>query len=95
MQRFFGDLTPVGRVQVEELSVCMTALIAKLGETKDRATSWRLSAHSHSLGAEKSAAYFEIMRHGLEISENVARTLRQAGSAESLQMNAKDYGENE
>lgn len=71
----------------------LIALTAELGETKDRATIWRLIAHAHSLGAEKSAAYFEIKRHGLEVSENVARKLRQAGFAESLQMNAEDDGD--
>ncbi|ANF87182.1 hypothetical protein A7J50_3809 [Pseudomonas antarctica] len=68
----------------------LTALTAELGETKDRATIWRLIAHVHSLGAEKSAPLFEIKRHGYEITENVARKLRQAGFAESLQMNAED-----
>ncbi|QLG93566.1 hypothetical protein HZF02_17075 [Pseudomonas yamanorum] len=71
----------------------LAALTAELGETKDRATIWRLIAHAHSLGAEKSAQYFEIPRHDYEISENVARKLRQAGFAESLQMNAEDDGE--
>jgi len=71
----------------------LAALTAELGETKDRATIWRLIAHAHSLGAEKSATYFEIKRHGIEISENVARKLRQAGFAESLQMNAEDDGD--
>jgi len=68
----------------------LAALTAELGETKDRATIWRLIAHAHSLGAEKSAPLFKIKRHGYEISENVARKLRQAGFAESLQMNADD-----
>ncbi|WP_315336250.1 hypothetical protein [Pseudomonas grimontii] len=71
----------------------LEALTAELGETKGRATIWRLIAHAHSLGAEKSATYFEIKRHGFEISENVARKLRQAGFAESLQMNAEDDGD--
>ena len=71
----------------------LEALTAELGETKDRATIWRLIAHAHSLGAEKSSAYFEIKRHGFEISENVASKLRHAGFAESLQMNAEDDGE--
>ena len=66
-----------------------------LDETKDRTTVWRLITHAHSLGAEKSATYFEIKRHGFEIFENVARKLRQAGFAESLQMNAEDYGEDD
>ncbi|MFJ2676843.1 hypothetical protein [Pseudomonas sivasensis] len=73
----------------------LAAVTAELGETKDRATIWRLIAHAHSLGAEKSATYFEIKRHGFEISENVARKFRQAGFAESLQMNAKDDGDND
>ncbi|MHA3737842.1 hypothetical protein ACXR0M_19510 [Pseudomonas sp. Eth.TT006] len=69
----------------------LTALTADLGETKDRVTIWRLIAHAHSLGAEKSAPLFEIKRHEYEISETVARKLRQAGFAESLQMNVKDH----
>ncbi|WP_428556079.1 hypothetical protein [Pseudomonas edaphica] len=71
----------------------LAALTAELGETKDRATIWRLIAHAHSLGAEKSAPLFKIKRHGYEISANVARKLRQAGFAESLQMNADDGDE--
>ncbi|QHD05488.1 hypothetical protein [Pseudomonas sp. R76] len=73
----------------------LAALSAELGETKDRATIWRLIAHAHSLGAEKSAPLFEIKRHGYEITENVARKLRQTGFAESIQMNAEDDGEND
>jgi len=68
----------------------LAALTEEMGETKDRSTIWRLIAHAHSMGAEKSATYFEIKRHGFEISENVARKLRQAGFAESLKMNAWD-----
>ncbi|MBC3336620.1 hypothetical protein HU732_09975 [Pseudomonas proteolytica] len=68
----------------------LAALTAELGETKDRATIWRLIAHAHSLGPQKSAALFKIKRHGYEITETVARKLRQAGFAESLQMNADD-----
>ncbi|MCK1786075.1 hypothetical protein L9Z73_17450 [Pseudomonas sp. TNT11] len=71
----------------------LAALTAELGETKDRATIWRLIAYAHSLGAEKSAPLFEIKPHGYEITENVARKLRQAGFAESLQMNAEDDGD--
>ncbi|WP_330208918.1 hypothetical protein [Pseudomonas sp. Z13] len=71
----------------------LAALSAELGETKDRATIWRLIAHAHSLGAEKSAPLFEIKRHGYEITENVARKLRQAGFAESIQMNVEDDGD--
>ncbi|WP_323156908.1 hypothetical protein [Pseudomonas rhodesiae] len=66
------------------------ALTAELGETKDRATIWRLIAHAHSMGADESASYFKIKRHVLDVSENVARKLRQAGFAESLQLNAED-----
>lgn len=73
----------------------LAALTAELGETKDRATIRRLIAHAHSLGPKKSAALFKIKRHGYEITENVARKLRQAGFAESLQMNAEDEGEND
>ncbi|MGU9857000.1 hypothetical protein [Pseudomonas sp. LF245] len=64
----------------------LAALTAELVETKDRTTIWRLVAYAHSLGAEKSAPLFEIKRHVFEISENVARKLRQAGFAESLQI---------
>lgn len=71
----------------------LEALTAELDETKDRNTIWRLIAHAHSLGADKSATYFEIKRHVFEISENVAQKLRQAGFAESLQMNAEDDGD--
>lgn len=71
----------------------LAALTAELGETKDRATIWRLIAHAHSLGPKKSADLFKIKRHGYEITENVARKLRQAGYAESFQMNAIDDGE--
>lgn len=70
----------------------LIALTAELGETKDRATIWRLISHAHSLDVKKSAALFKIERHGYEISETVARKLRQAGFAESLQMNADDDG---
>ncbi|GAA0258759.1 hypothetical protein [Pseudomonas rhodesiae] len=68
-------------------------LTAELGEAKDRTTIWRLIAYAHSLGAEKSAPLFEIKPHGYEITENVALKLRQAGFAESLQMNAEDDGD--
>lgn len=71
----------------------LEALTAELGETKDRVTIWRLIAHAHSLGAEKSTDYFILPRHDLTISENVAQKLRQAGFAESLQMNAEDGGD--
>ena len=71
----------------------LAALTAGLGETKDRTTIWRLIAHAHSLGAEKSASLFEVKRHVFEISENVAHKLRQAGFAESLQMSAEDDGD--
>lgn len=68
----------------------LEALTTELGETKDRATIWRLIVYAHSLGAEKSAQLFKIKRHSYEITENVARKLRQVGFAESLQMNAED-----
>ena len=71
----------------------LAELTAELGETKDRATIWRLIAYAHSLGAEKSAPLFEIKRHGIDVTQNVARKLRQAGFAESLQMNAEDDGD--
>lgn len=68
----------------------LEALTAELGETKNRATIWRLIAHAHSLGADKSAQLFTIKRHGFEISENVARKLRQAGFVESLKINDEE-----
>lgn len=71
----------------------LSALTAELGETKDRSTIWRLIVHAHSLGAEKSSVMLEIKRHGIDISQNVARKLLQAGFAESLQMNADDDGD--
>lgn len=71
----------------------LAALTAELGEARDRATIWRLIAHAHSLGAVKSAPLFKIKRHVYEISDTVARKLRQAGFAESLQMNAEDDGD--
>ncbi|WP_025126434.1 hypothetical protein [Pseudomonas sp. PH1b] len=71
----------------------LAALTAALGESKDRNTIWRLIAYANSLGPDGSAPLFEIKRHGYEITENVARKLRQAGFAESLQMNAEDDGE--
>ena len=64
--------------------------LAELGETKDRATISRLIAHAHTLGADKSAPLFEIVRHGYEITENMAHKLRQHGIAESIQMNSED-----
>lgn len=73
----------------------LAELTADLGETKDRTTIWRLITNAHSLGAEKSADYFAIPRHDLNVSKNVARKLRQAGFAKSLQMNAGDEGEND
>ncbi|MBY8953827.1 hypothetical protein J1G36_18205 [Pseudomonas carnis] len=73
----------------------LEALTAELGETKDRTTIWRLIAHAHSLGAEGSSSMLEIKRHGIEIPQNVARKLRQAGFAESLQMNAEDDGDSD
>lgn len=71
----------------------LAELTAELGETKDRTTIWRLIAYAHSLGAEKSSPLFDIKPHGYRITENVARKLRQAGFAESLQMNAEDDGD--
>lgn len=71
----------------------LAALTAELGETKDRTTIWRLIAYAHSLGAEKSASMLEIKRHEIDIPQNVACKLRQAGLAESIQMNAEDDGD--
>ena len=82
-------------VQLLVMNGRLEALTAELGEMKDRATIWRLIAHAHSLGADQSASYFKIKRHVLCVSENVARKLRQAGFAESLQMNADDGGDND
>lgn len=79
----------------ERMRERLAALTADLGETKDRSTIWRLIAHAHSLGAESSAYLLAIPRHDMTISENVARKLRQAGFAESLQMNAEENGEND
>ncbi|MDR8369284.1 hypothetical protein NM213_05080 [Pseudomonas lactis] len=73
----------------------LAALTAELGETKDRTTIWRLIAHAHSLGREASAPMLEIKRHEIDMPQNVARKLRQAGFAESLQMNAEDDGYND
>lgn len=73
----------------------LETLTAELGEAKDRTTIWRLIAHAHSLGAEGSASMLEIKRHGIDIPQNVARKLRQAGFAESLQMNAEDDCDND
>ena len=73
----------------------LAVLTAELGETKDRTTIWRLIAHAHSLGAEKSASMFEIKRHEIDIPQNVERKLRQAGLAESIKMNAEDDGESD
>lgn len=70
----------------------LAALTAELGETKDRATVWRLITHAHSLGAEKSAPLFKIKRHEIDVTQNVARKLRQAGFAESLKMKTEDEG---
>ncbi|KAF6687210.1 hypothetical protein HFD98_24545 [Pseudomonas sp. EKM23D] len=68
----------------------LAALTAELGETKDRATIWRLIAHAHSLGAEKAADYFAIPRHEMSVSQTVARKIRQAGFIESLSMIAAE-----
>ncbi|MEN5149133.1 hypothetical protein [Pseudomonas orientalis] len=70
----------------------LAALTADLGETKDRTTIWRLITHAHSLGAEKSAYLFSVPRHDMAVSETVARKLRQAGFAESLQINSEEGG---
>ena len=69
----------------------LEALSAELGETKDRATIWRLIAHAHSLGAEKSACLFEIARHDFTVSESVARKILNAGFDESQKFNDDDY----
>ncbi|AZE95174.1 MULTISPECIES: hypothetical protein [Pseudomonas fluorescens group] len=73
----------------------LDSLTADLGEAKHSRTIQRLIAHAHSLGPKKSAPLLEIKRHKIDVSENVARKLRQAGFAESLQMNADDDGEND
>ncbi|MCF5545091.1 hypothetical protein [Pseudomonas salomonii] len=68
----------------------LAKLTSDLGETKDARTIERVIAHAYSLSVDQCAAYFSIPRHVLDVSENVARKLRQAGFAESLQMNAED-----
>lgn len=68
----------------------LAALTAALDESKERNTIWRLIAYAHSLGPEDSAPLFKIPRHKIEVTQNVARKLRQAGFAESLQMNAEE-----
>ena len=49
-----------------------------------------LILNAHALGPTLSCRAMESPRHKVQISENVARKLRQAGFAESLQMNAED-----
>lgn len=71
----------------------LDSLTAELGETKHSRTIQRLIAHAHSLGPKKSAPLLEIKRHKIDVSENVARKLRQAGFAASLPMNADDDGD--
>lgn len=71
----------------------LDSLTAELGEAKHSRTIQRLIAHAHSLGPIKSAPLLEIKRHKIDISENVARKLRQAGFAESLQMDAEEDGD--
>ena len=71
----------------------LAELASGLGETKDARTIERVIAHAYSLSVDQCAAYFSIPRHALDVSENVARKLRQAGFAESLQMNAEDDGD--
>lgn len=73
----------------------LTKLTSDLGEMKDAKAIERVIAHAYSLGVGLCAAYFSIPRHDLPVSENVARKLRQAGFAESLQMNAEEDGEND
>ncbi|AQT08882.1 hypothetical protein A9978_31570 [Pseudomonas sp. UMC65] len=71
----------------------LATITAALGESKDRNTIWRLIAYAHSLGPDGSAPLLEIPRHQIEVPQSVARKLRQAGFAESLQMNAEEDGE--
>ena len=73
----------------------LAELTSGLGETKGARTIERVIAHAYSLSVDQCAAYFAIPRHVLDVSENVARKLRQAGFAESLQMNAEDDGDND
>lgn len=68
----------------------LAELTSDLGEAKDAKSIERVIAHAYSLSVDQCAAYFTIPRHDLTVSENVARKLRQAGFAESLQMNAED-----
>jgi len=46
----------------------LAELTAEMGETKDRATIWRLIAHAHSIGAEKSAPLFKIEHHEIDVT---------------------------
>ena len=71
----------------------LVKLTSDLGETKGARAIERVIAHAYSLSFDKCAAHFSIPRHVLDVSENVARKLRQAGFAESLQMNAEDDGD--
>ncbi|MEX5606866.1 hypothetical protein ABFV58_02425 [Pseudomonas protegens] len=70
----------------------LATITAALSESKDRKTIWRMIVYAHSLGPDGSAPLFEIPPHKIEVTQNVARKLRQAGFAESLQMNAEDDG---
>ncbi|MBL1311231.1 MULTISPECIES: hypothetical protein [unclassified Pseudomonas] len=73
----------------------LAELASGLGETKDAKAIERVIAHAYSLSVDQCAAYFSIPRHALDVSENVARKLRQAGFAEALQMNAEDDCDND
>ncbi|MBH3399157.1 hypothetical protein I5S60_06210 [Pseudomonas fluorescens] len=68
----------------------LAALTAELGETKDRATIWRLIAHAHSLGAEQSTPLLKIKRHDFEINESVARRLEISYSREAHRIGQDD-----
>lgn len=70
----------------------LDSLTAELGEIKRRRTIQRLIAHTHSLGPIKSSPMLKIQRHKFDISESVARKLRQAGFTKSLQMDDVDEG---
>lgn len=57
----------------------LDALTSDLGETKDARTIERVIAHAYSLSVDQCAAYFSIPRHVLDVSENVAQIIRNAG----------------
>lgn len=57
----------------------LAKLTSDLGETKDARAIERVIAHAYSLSVDQCAAYFSIPRHVLDVSENVAQIIRNAG----------------